>query len=807
MADRTLGDATRSSSWRRSQARVVTCPPDAQSPEPVRKVSAITTETANLILGYAGHRTSVERLGNAWGDSIETPPPHGQGHPVRPGHRPMPTDLAATAAPFAHSRNALGVRHSLAEHLRSVSELASDFANPVGASELAAAAGAWHDLGKASDAFQTYLRACDDEPAFAGHGPDHKGAGSVNAVRQGAEAVALIIQGHHGGLQDASSSRSWIRERLESPDPNALLQALSGQLGSLRDLTAGGVPDLPPLEAEMFVRLLFSCLVDADGLDTEAHFRPEAAAVRPAAPDLAHLWSRFQDSHRKLTENVAATPVNSLRAEIYQRCLSAAEADPGAFRLAVPTGGGKTLGAMGFALRHALKHGLRRIVIAVPFTSITEQTAAVYRSMLGPVGVLEHHSALNEAQFQDRPARTRLWARLAADNWDAPVVVTTTVRLFESLLGNGVSATRRLHRLTRAVIVIDEAQAIPVHVLEPAFDVLRQLESQYGTTVVLSTATQPAGKVHALGWLSTARDIVADPQRYFDALRRVDWKVAGEVWPPLRVASELTKEPTALVIVNTRKDALKVLAACPAGTLHLSTLLCGAHRQRVLSEVRRRLAAGENCRLVSTQVIEAGVDVDFPVVLRAMAPFDSIVQAGGRCNREGRLQRGHLVVFDGGGLPMGSYRTATDITRSLLKGGVDDFDDPAAAGAYFRLLFETVNLDRNGVQEQRRLLAYEEVARRFRMIEDEGTAVVVPYAGGADIARRVSQLADPGEARRQWRRLQPYTVSLRKREIERARSAGWLEEDGVFPIWRADYDAVTGVGRMLMEDADDESAT
>ncbi|MGH7904012.1 MAG: CRISPR-associated endonuclease Cas3'' [Candidatus Dormibacteraceae bacterium] len=713
---------------------------------------------------------------------------------------------------YAHSRAPAGYRHELAAHLTAVSKLAETFAEPLGAKEFGAAVGAWHDLGKASPEFQEYLCACEIAPGLHARGPDHKSAGAAHALRRGVEPLAMLIQGHHGGLPNLAASRTWLRERIVDGDQDqkvisSLLDSLSEDYRTLLDIPVVPLPKLSEIDAEMFLRLLFSCLVDADGLDTESHFNPDLSRIRTGAQgSMESLDSAAVGAHASRFQDAKPTLVNRIRAEIYDLAMQAADERPGLFRLAVPTGGGKTITGMSFATRHALKHGLGRIVVAVPFTSITEQTASVYRSILGITNVIEHHSALDPAALADQPPLTRLWSRLAADNWDAPVIVTTTVRLFESLLGNRVSDSRRLHRLARAVVIVDETQALPVHVLEPAMHVLQQLVTQYGSTVVLSTATQPQSEQPALAWLSTARDIVPQPDRFLEAMRRVNWELAGE-WDHVRVAAEIAARPQVMAILNTRKDAIRVLGYCPVGTFHLSTLLCGAHRRKVLAEVRRRLAAGLECRLVSTQVVEAGVDVDLPVVLRAMAPLDSIIQAAGRCNREGSLDRGLVVVFEGGGHPPGPYRIATDTTRSLIARSEQDFDDPKLVGDYFRALFRNVNLDKNDVQLHRRTLAYEEVARRFRMIEDDGIAVVVRYGDGERLAMSAAARQDPGRARQVWRALQPFTVNLRKRELEWARGEGWVHEEAQILIWTAPYDEVLGVGGVLMEAIDDQPAT
>jgi len=555
--------------------------------------------------------------------------------------------------------------------------------------------------------------------------------------------------------------------------------------------------------------MLFSCLVDADFLDTETHFEPSLTAARRAPnvslSDLAHRLDRAQ---AVLEAAAPTTPVNIARAEIARASVASAPADTGLFRLAVPTGGGKTRAGMAFALEHARHHGLARVVVAVPFTSITEQTADVYRQIFGPECVLEHHSAVDERRLDSFGPRTRLWARLATENWDAPIVVTTTVQLFESLFANSPSATRKLHRLARAVILIDEAQAIPPTVVAPVVASLRLLAEEYGSTVILSTATQPAADVPQLNWLNQARDIVPSPERFFAQLKRVNWEIVRDVWEPARISQQMDALPQVLAIVNTRREAVRVLSQGDRSMLHLSTLLCGAHRRAALAEVRRRLAAGESCRLLSTQVVEAGVDIDFPVVLRELAPLDSMVQAAGRCNREGRLHHGRVIVFEGTTPPpRGAYRTGTQITRALLAEGYGDFEAPGTAASYFRDLYRDVNLDIHNVQEAQRRLAFQQVAQRFRLIEDEGSPVVVRYDasvdGLLDELRRSRAESNPGRARFLLRRLQPYTVSLRQNELDRARRSGWVSDD-LIPIWTGPYDKVRGVGAVLLAEEGEE---
>jgi CRISPR-associated endonuclease/helicase Cas3 len=708
---------------------------------------------------------------------------------------------------LAHSRNAEGQRHDLVAHLRAVSEKAAEFAQGFGGAEIAHYVGLWHDVGKLAPGFQEYLRRCEQDPSPGQRGPDHKAAGSLLA-RQHAGPAAFLVQGHHGGLRSRSDFDAWLHGlegKSEVQDAIERARTLVPDLEPRDQL-------LPPADVrgdrlgwDFFLRLVFSALVDADHLDTEAHFDRGRAALRGGEVTMRELWQRFDEGRGRLV-TPRDDPVGRMRQEVYAACLCGASHPPGLFRLTVPTGGGKTLSGMAFALRHAIEHGLRRVIVAVPFISITEQTADVYRSVLERVEdahpvIIEHHSggAADEGEgFTESEVRRRL----AAENWDAPIIVTTTVQLLESLFAAGPSRCRKLHRLAQSVIVLDEAQALPSHLLTPILDALRRLCEQAGATVVLSTATQPAfDSVTAFANLS-AREIVPQPERLFATLRRVryEWRTEQtSTWE--EIARIVAGVPQALAIVNTKRDALALLDALDdPDALHLSTLLCGAHRRAVIREVRRRLEERAACRLVSTQVVEAGVDIDFPLVVRALGPLDSVIQAAGRCNREGRREHGKVVIVRpaDGGTPPGAYRTACGVTEALLGAGDLDPDDPADARRFFQRLFQTVDLDREEIQGVRERLDFAEVQRRFRMIDDDTEDVVMPYGGPGErraVADALAQLRSGARsARVLMRRVRPYVVAVRRREVEAHRRSGLASE--VMPgllEWLGAYDPVRGL--------------
>lgn len=706
---------------------------------------------------------------------------------------------------YAHSANRQGQAHSLTEHLYAVAEMAGRFGEPCHGEQAAYYAGLWHDLGKFNPAFQDYL-AENRNP-----GPDHKAAGALLA-RELKTILGLLIQGHHGGLPAQREHQAWLGEKNANP---ATAQALAAARQAMPDLTPQHsipIPDFarrPPSAAELWLRMLFSALVDADFLDTERHFSPERAAARPPSGDLAVLYQRLQRRHKRLAAATAGT-VNAVRAEVYAACVAAADQPPGTFRLTAPTGAGKTLSALAFALRHAAQNGMARVITAVPFISITQQTTQVYRDFLesaaaaAPSVVLEHHSMTGETDPEEFDYKA-VWSRLAAENWAAPVVVTTTVQLFESLFAHKPGAVRKLHNLARSVIILDEAQSLPPELLTPILDALQQLTANYGVSLVLATATQPAfAAIKPFADLK-ATEIAPNYPRHFQRLKRVDYEWLTE--PPLswaQIAGRMRAFPQALTVLNTKQDALALLETLGnAEAFHLSTLLCGCHRSQVLQEIRDRLNRGLPCQVVSTQVVEAGVDLDFPIVMRAFGPLDGIIQAAGRCNREGRRRAGQVIVFqpqEGSPLPRGSYRTAAAITRAMSRAGNLDLDAPETATAYFRRLFQDCDTDAKAVQPARNILDYPEVARRFRMIDDDTVGAVITSYGPPADRQRVGDIiqslrAGAPEARVLLRSLQPWMVQIFRSPAAALARAGLLAEimPGLYE-WRGDYHPITGIG-------------
>lgn len=727
--------------------------------------------------------------------------------------------------PLAHTGG-----HLLADHLQKVAMQASKFSKAFDGVDAATAtqrwahlAGLWHDLGKYREGFQRYLHLCEQannpnahiEGKVGGREKTHSAAGALWARQRLNQSkqipygnvLAYLIAGHHAGLDDWDGG---LAQRLQSEDSKLELQEALTANPPADILTQGEfVPDLHAIPGgltgmafSLWVRMLFSCLVDADFLDTEAHFDAATPSKRAGFPALQTMQQAF-DAHM-VAKAASAQPsrVNTLRADILRQCRDKAALPPGFFSLTVPTGGGKTLSSLAFALDHAQTHGKRRVIYAIPYTSIIEQTADVFRAAFKALGdevLIEHHSQA-EAAEKDETARSRL----ACENWDAPLIVTTNVQLFVSLFARKTSRCRKLHHIAGSVIVLDEAQQLPPAFLQPILDVLNLLVRHYGVTVLLCTATQPAlnstdyfDKSKNLRGLENVREIIDNPDQLFLDLERVKVELpsdlkASTAWED--IATQIAQEDCVLAIVGTRKAARelhRLLSKIDPHTIHLSALMCGAHRKVVIEEIKARLQARREgrdlrpLRVVSTQLVEAGVDMDFPVVYRALAGLDSIAQAAGRCNREGRLQgKGRVVVFvPPEPPPVGHLRKAVQACIGTLHENADNPLDRKLFATYFRQFYAAVDLDEKKIVEKLRIdnpktlsVQFRSAADAFRLIDDDASAtVVVRYAAQlAEIEKLLGILAAEGPQRWLMRKLQRYTVSIPKRVANKMLAQGTL---------------------------------
>jgi CRISPR-associated endonuclease/helicase Cas3 len=526
-------------------------------------------------------------------------------------------------------------------------------------------------------------------------------------------------------------------------------------------------------------------------------------------PTLTDMERRLSQTLADLCANSEATVVNMARRRVLEECVRAADLPPGFFSLTVPTGGGKTYASLAFALRHALRHGLSRVIYALPFTAIIEQNAGKFRDALKDCahGVVEHHSNL-VVDDSDRVAK------LAIENWEAPLVVTTNVQFFESLYSQRVSSCRKLHNLAHAVIILDEAQALPVSLLAPCLEALRELVTGYGATVVLCTATQPAlNRRPAFEFgLEGVREIMPNTRALSEELRRVEVELLGQKTDD-ELGTLLREHSRVLCIVSTRRQARELFERirCEEGTFHLSALMCPAHRSEVLDMIRRTLAdPNAICRVVSTQLVEAGVDVDFPVVFRAMAGLDSIAQAAGRCNREGRLSRGKVYLFHGQQLPpAGFLRQTAQAADLILPQFAGDLLGLDAINAYFERYYwtQTGYMDRqdilarlNEITMRDLWIPFERVGRDFRIIRDEGLSVLIPYD---ETARDLlALLRHTGFTATLARKLQPYSVEVYPSDFEALRMVGAIDPviDRCAVLIREDsYDPQTGLSQQISD--------
>ncbi|TNC14386.1 CRISPR-associated endonuclease Cas3'' [Methylobacterium terricola] len=697
---------------------------------------------------------------------------------------------------YAHSvpGHAITQWEPLADHLAQVGDAAARFADAFGWGELARLAGTLHDVGKASETFQSYLHGLASSC-------DHSTAGARVAVAEYPGAVgrmlAVIVAGHHAGLDDGDGIDRRLDPRqtsipgFEGWQSHAAALPPMGRLGPKRRFARSA---LPGFTDAFLTRMLFSCLVDADFLETERFYAGARPVPRGGCPGIAVLQARLRTHMDELSAKARPGLVNSVRAKVLASVRERAALAPGLFTLTVPTGGGKTLASLSFALDHAARHGLRRIVHVAPFTAIIEQTAAVFRTALGDdAGILEHHATFD---WQAAAARavddgigldpvSRL--RRAAENWDAPVVVTTAVQLFESLFANRTSRCRKLHNLADSVIVLDEAQAMPLPLLRPCLAAIEELTRNYGASVVLCTATQPAlrqvdGFEGGLP-VDDARELAPDPPQLYRALRRVAVERRDGPTTDETVAQRFAEAPRMLCIVNSRRHAKALfdrIAHLP-GAVHLSTLMCPHHRRTVLDAARAGLRDGASVRIVSTSLIEAGVDIDLPEVWRATTGLDAVAQAAGRCNREGALPgAGRVVVFEPADAPppraLEAFRRAAE---EVLRTRRDPLA-PDAIRAYFGELywrkgehaFDAPRLDNEtwpilpAIAERAKTHAFPfaRIARAFRFIDDTMEPVIVPWRAEPDDGRAEALLARITAMDRplgdDLRRLQGYVVPV-----------------------------------------------
>ena len=722
--------------------------------------------------------------------------------------------------------------HSLNDHLRSVEKLAREFAGDFG-EDWVASSSLWHDLGKYRTRFQDYIRVqsgYERENAHIENGKraPHSTAGAIHATKLFppglGHIIAYLVAGHHAGLPDWDGGKGSLKYRL-TDGMEEYQEAINQNIPS--DILQAKCPELPGFAKSVetipiWIRILFSCLVDADFLDTEIYMQPEKSAQRRNHITLEIFQTRFSEEMDNLQKNSRSSELNDIRNTILNDCIEAARCEPGLFSLTVPTGGGKTLSSLAFALEHARLYDKRRVIYAIPFTSIIEQNADVFRRFLGNDAVLEHHSSLDVA-----PDRENSRLRLAAENWDAPLIVTTNVQLFESLFASRTSRCRKLHNLVNSVIVLDEVQQIPRDFHAPITQVMQQLSDHFGVTWLLCTATQPVlteskntfGQILLKG-LNNVREIIPKPKELFQKLKRVEMTLPDKGEPKQsweEISGKIKIEDCVLAIVNTRRQARILFEMLPddGNKLHLSAHMCAQHRTEVIEQIKRRLEQRDNgdarpLRVISTQLIEAGVDVDFPLVFRAMAGLDSIAQAAGRCNREGKLEKlGKVIIFKPEqSSPPGFLRQGEEITNELIASRqLEEPLSPESFEKYFTLMNYRGDRDKHGIQNLLKAgqskdaplaIQFRTAAEKFRLIDNIGVSIIVPFIPEemekSPIEGWIGMLeADPLN---KWvyKKLQRYTVTLPENLAMQYQANGYIDvRAGLFILLDSYYHPLWGI--------------
>lgn len=680
---------------------------------------------------------------------------------------------------YAHVReNADGnMKHqTVAQHLTGTAELCRKFAAAFGAEADGKLAGLTHDIGKCTDAFQNRL--LNDGPIV-----DHATAGAVACAIRGNRYASACVAGHHGGLPDFGNMRTARKDdgtlygRLLKGREEQCLERCGDSGVNLPPPMASEAQRLAPMQASFWTRMLYSCLVDADFLDTEQFMNGERG--RGGYDDIPMLLERLQAYIEPWQQ--PRTELNRLRCEMLNTCIEAGSKPKGIYTLTVPTGGGKTVASLAFALRHAAEHGMQRVIYVIPYTSIIEQNAQVFRDILGSGNVLEHHSAVQFDLSDGAPAEAVRKA-LATENWDMPVVVTTAVQLFESMYAARSSQCRKLHNLANSVIIFDEAQMLPLPHLRPCVAAMASLAEQFRSTVVLCTATQPSlgDLLHTYAPSCPVTELCPQTGALYDQFRRVTFRQTGTLTDEA-LAEQLSKQRQVLCIVNSRKAAQSLYALLPPeGCYHLSTLMIPAQRQALLGEIRERLKHGKTCRVVSTSLIEAGVDVDFPAVYRELAGLDSVMQAAGRCNREGKRPADESVVtiFERTELPPLLFQTAVGAAKEAL--GEDR--DPAAPETMTRYFHSLRGLTGDALDKHGIIKAFTQgiegcefpfrtVAETFHLIERNTYTVYIPYGEGAVLLQR---LQDGECSKSLYRKLGRYAVSVYDKHFQALYNAGAL---------------------------------
>ena len=709
---------------------------------------------------------------------------------------------------ISHVRQPSKETQSNDAHQQGVANIAEAFAAEFDMGEWGRVLGLLHDKGKEKKAFQQHIiKESGLDPSVRVEGDcSHAYVGALIAQKQYPKIAPLIAQpiaGHHRGLYDYSVYLDEMKR--EIPKDVTLDAPIPIQ------------PRLPKMEKHdlhHFVRMLFSCLVDADSLDTEAFMNTEQAKLRGSHTSMWELLMMLEKHLQEKRSNSPDTEVNRIRNYVQEQCVKASQEACGFYSLTVPTGGGKTLASILWALHHAVKNNKQRVIIAIPYTSIIVQTAATLKGIFGEDNVLEHHSNINPEDIKDEELCERI--QLATENWDYPIIVTTNVQLFESLFSNKRSDCRKLHNIVKSVIILDEVQTLPLGFYKPIVYTLDTLQRVFAVSVLFTTASQPilSGRIEgtnpnaSFDALPSVREIIPEEARLHEKLRRVELQFMEEANTYDEVARELARHQRVLCIVNTRRDAKELYDRLPKEgvCLHLSRMMCPAHVSDTIAHIKEALKnqGGNPIRVIATQLIEAGVDIDFPVVFRQEAGLDSILQAAGRCNREGKQRICTTYVFSLGKehpLPTGFISQTNNARLSI--GKQHDWFAPETMNSYFRQLhcridsFDSVTV--KGVKYSMQELLYkidvefEKAAEVFHLIDDQTRSVIVNWNGSL---KYYQQLISQGPSYSLMKKLSQYSVNIREQDFRTLQNIGAINEpfENIYAITNPGfYKADTGL--------------
>lgn len=704
-----------------------------------------------------------------------------------------------------NSEGEIKAYQSLEEHSLGVANYANEFANEFGMGSWGYLIGILHDKGKEKRDFQNYILDMNGIPGhknWTQHGKQHAYVGGIIAKKlYGLSAYNIIINqivSHHTGLHDYDEIENIINQDIPS------------EVNTNIEKTILGVPNFKIQAADYhhLARMLFSCLVDADFLDTEEFMDEASSALRKNKATLNDLLPLLEDKLKELKSKADLSDVNVIRNKVLQQCIKMADTSIGFYSLTVPTGGGKTLSSLAWAMKHAIRNGQKRIIIAIPYTSIIVQTASVLRSIFGEENVLEHHSNVNPEQIKDENLQEKM--KLATENWDYPIIVTTNVQLFESMFGNKPSVCRKLHNIVNSVVILDEVQTLPMDYLQPVVDSMKSFNKMFDVSFLFTTASQPvlSGLIEGCNPRATFKgidqiaEIIPDDFKLHDKLRRVKLSIYKEGKTYDEVAELLSKHKRVLCIVNTRRDAKELYKRLPQEgvTLHLSKMMCPEHICETIDTIKNSLKKESNeiIRIVSTQLIEAGVDMDFPVVFREEAGLDSILQAAGRCNREGKQESSITFVFSLSKerpLPKGEMQDANNARLNI--GECQDWFAPDTMTSYFKQLYCRQNsFDVKDIKHylyNPKELCFATAAKEFQMIDDNGINVVICWKNSIEL---VQQLIEISPSYLLMKKLAKYMVNINKTDFNTLANMGVISEkkEGLFVVdYKQQYDERIGL--------------